>query len=298
VLVASFAALGLGAGQSGLNLAALSHGAAGPVPLDAVRIVSWDTLHWDTGEDPARFYRFLVGQHADVYLLQDYAHPVDGPQYLVDNAGRLRQEFPGYYFASSGDLLTISRFPIVHGKAFETNPAAPPGTANIPFLKGWKYTVLRTDILISGKLLSLYNVHFYDTFSLDVVPFSPTFFRNVRALAEARHDQFVRLQADIAANPHPVLVSGNLNTLPGGNDLRLLGTLLDAARSSSSIYPVTFAFIGPALWRMDWTFTSRDVGVYQYTIRDPQGLSSHSVQDMLVFLPSSRPDTKGSRAKP
>jgi hypothetical protein len=102
-----------------------------------------------------------------------------------------------------------------------------------------------------------------------------------------------------------VLVSGNLNTLPGGNDLRLLGTLQDAAHSGGSIYPVTFAFIGPALWRMDWTFTSRDVGVYQYSIRGPQGLSSHSVQDMLVSVPGTRPyagrpdnrpDTKGSGA--
>jgi endonuclease/exonuclease/phosphatase (EEP) superfamily protein YafD len=298
VLVASLATLGLGVGASGLNIAALTGAGAGPAPAGAVRVVSWDTLHWDTSEQPARFYRFLVGQHADIYLLQDYAHPADGPQRPVDEAGRLRQEFPGYHFASSGDLLTISRFPIVQWTAFETNPAPPPGTANIPFLKSWKYTIMRTDVLIRGELLSVYNVHFYDTFSLDVVPLSPTFFRNVRALAEARHDQFVRLHADIAANPHPVLVSGNFNTLPGGNDLRLLGTLRDATRSSRSVYPATFAFIGPALWRMDWTFTSPDVGVYQYTTHGPQGLSSHSVQNMLVSLPSSRPESKGSGAKP
>jgi endonuclease/exonuclease/phosphatase (EEP) superfamily protein YafD len=305
VLVASLATLGLGAGQTGLNLAALTGAGAGPAPPGAVRVVSWDTLHWDTGGKPAQFYRFLTGQQAGIYLLQDYEHPAGGPQRPVDEAGLLRREFPGYHFASSGDLLTISRFPIVQWTAFETNPAPPPGTANIPFLKGWKYTILRTDILIRGKLLSVYNVHFYDTFSLDVVPLSATFFRNVRALAQARHDQFARLRADITANPHPVLVSGNLNTLPGGTDLRLLGALRDAARSSRSVYPATFAFIGPALWRMDWTFTSHDVGAYQYSTHGPQGLSSHSVQDMLVSLPSSRPDatsshpdTSGSGAKP
>jgi hypothetical protein len=291
VLVALLAVLGLGGGQSGLNLGALSDAGARAAPSGAVSIVSWDTLHWDTGENPGQFYRFLVGWHVGIYLLQDYANP-------VDDAGTLRHEFPGYYFASSGDLLTISRFPIVRWTAFETNQEPPPGTANISFLKGWKYTILRTDVLINGKLLSVYNVHFYDTFSLNVVPFSPTFFRNVRALAEARNDQFVRLHADIAANPHPVLVSGNLNTLPGGNDLRLLGSLTDAVRSSDSIYPVTFAFIGPALWRMDWTFTSRDVDVYQYTIRNPQGLSSHSLQSMLVSLPDNRPNAKGSGAEP
>ena len=298
VAAALLAALALGAGQSGLNLGALSGADPGPAPSGAVRVVSWDTLHWDTGESPSQFYRFLVGQHADVYLLQDYSHPVDGPQRPVDDSRLLHQEFPGYYFASSADLLTISRFPIVHQVAFETNPEPPQGTANIPFLEGWKYTILRTEVRINGKLLSIYNIHFYDTFFVNVLPFSPTFFRNVHALAEARDAQFARLHADIAVNPYPVLASGNLNTLPGGSNMRLLGNLADAARASDSAYPVTFSFFGPALWRLDWTFASRNVEVWQYATRDPQGLSSHSLQDVLVTLPGNQPGPNGSDMKP
>ncbi len=285
VTLLALGALVLGAGQSGLNLRALRGGAGGTVPPGAIRVASWDTLQWDTGGNPGRFYRYLTGQHADVYLLQDYAHPASGPPRLVDDSQRLRSAFPGYYFATAGDLLTISRFPVAASAAFETNPAPPAGTANIYFLKGWKYSALRTDLRIGGRIFSVYNVHFFDRFYLNVVPLTPTFFRNVRGLDVARRAQFTRLRADISKNPHPLLASGNFNTQPDGGDLRL-GSLTDAATRSRSPYPATFAFFGPALWRVDLTFTTPAVGVRQYDIRDPHGMSTHSLQDVLVSLPS------------
>ncbi len=280
------AALVLGIPQSGLNLAALRGAStAGPPPPGAIRVVSWDTLHWDAGESPGRFYGFLTGQHADVYLLQDYAHTAAGPLRPAVDSQRLRSDFPGYHFAAAGDLLTISRFPIVAATPFETDRTPPPGTANIYFLKGWKYTALRTDLRIGGRICSVYNAHFYDRFYLNVLPLTPTFFRNVRGLDAARRAQFASLLANIRENPHPVLASGNFNTQPNGGDLPPLGRLRDAARAGRSLYPATFAFFGPALWRVDLTFTSAGVGVHQYRIRDPHGMSTHSLQDMTISLP-------------
>src|SRR6266566_3325236 len=282
----ALAALILGGTQSGLNLAALrGGGTAGLPPPGAIRVVSWDTLQWDTGGNPGRFYGYLTGRHADVYLLQDYAHPATGPLRLVDDSRRLLAEFPGYHFATAGDLLTISRFPIVAAAPFETNPAPPPGTANIYFLKGWKYTALRTDLQIGGHIFSVYNAHFYDQFYLNVLPLTPTFFRNVHGLDAARRAQFATLLANIGKNPHPVLASGNFNTQPNGGGLPRLGSLRDAARAGRSLFPATFAFFGPALWRVDLTFTTPGVGVYRYAIREPRGMSTHSLQEMTVSPP-------------
>jgi hypothetical protein len=271
--VLAAAALALGAGQAGLNPAFASD--AGPIPPGALHVVSWDTLHWDAG-DPDRFYRYLTDRHADVYLLQDYP---DTPL-----AARLVAAFPGYRFATAGDLLTISRYPIVASAPLLTNPTPPAGTANIDFIQRWRYGALRTDLLVGGRVLSVYNVHFYDRFALNVLPLTPAFFRNVRGLDEGRRQQFDGVLADVRAATDPVLVSGNLNVLPNAGDLRRFAALADAGAGRSP-YPSTLTFFGLPLWRVDWTFTSPGMRVHRYDLRPAEGLSSHALQDFVISPP-------------
>jgi endonuclease/exonuclease/phosphatase family metal-dependent hydrolase len=128
-------------------------------------------------------------------------------------------------------------------------------------------------------------VHFFDRFYLNVLPFTPTFFRNVSGLDAGRRAQFEALRANLAADPHPALVSGNFNAPPGDGDLHWLNGLTDASRASHSLYPATFSFFGPALWRVDWTFTSPHLRVNSYALLSPQGLSTHNPQDVLISLP-------------
>jgi endonuclease/exonuclease/phosphatase (EEP) superfamily protein YafD len=287
VAVLGLPALVLGVSQAGLNLAALHVGtpaAAGvPAPSGALRVVSWDTIHWDLGESHNQFYRYLTSLHADVYLLQDYQHnptPLLTPVY---ERQRLRSEFPGYHVAVAGDLLTVSRFPIVAETPFPSVP--PPAMTSISFVAMWKYGALRTDLAVDGRVLSVYNVHFYDRLALDVIPLSPAFLRDEHQLDSARRQQFASVTANISADPRPVLVSGNFNTPPGAGNLRLLDGLRDAGSASTSVYPTTFAFIGPRIWRLDWTFASPAIRVLSYQVRAPHGLSTHSAQDLLIALP-------------
>lgn len=277
----SVTALALGAGQAGLNLPAP---ADGPAPPGALHVVSWDTLDWTASKDPDDFYRFLTGWHADVYLLQNYDH--SGPDTFrpVRDADRLRRAFPGYHFATAGKLLTISRFPIVADVPLETNPVQPAGTENIWFLRGWRYGALRTDLDVRGRTLSVYNVFFYDRFFLHALPLSPTFFANVHGLDNGRRQQRDRLLADVDANPHPFVVAGNFNLLPNTGDRGGLAALKDAGRLDGSLYPVSLTFFGFPMWRMDWTFTSTDMGVHSYDLVSPQGLSSRHLQDVVVSL--------------
>jgi hypothetical protein len=286
--VLTVVALGLGTGAAGLNLAALVGGVNdGPAPPGALHVFSWDTLQWTTGNDPDRFYRFLTDRHADVYVLQSYAHA--GPETFqpVRDADRLRREFPGYQLATVGSLLTISRFPIVAQVPLLTNPSPPPGTGNIWFLATWQYGALRTDLNVRGQILSVYNVFFYDRFFLNVMPLTPTFFENIHGLEDGRRAQLDRLLADIGANPHSLLASGNFNVLPNTGDRSRLRGLKDAGRADRSIYPTSLTFFGLPLWRMDWTFTSTDVGVHRYDLIPAAGLSSRHPQDVVVSLHSS-----------
>lgn len=263
-------ALTLGIGQSGLSL---SDASDGPAPPDALRVVSWDTLSWD-GSD--HFYRYLTEQRADLYLLQDY--PGNG-------AERLEREFPGYEVATAGDLLTISRYPIVARKPMRTNPTPPEGTENIEFVRHWEYGALRTDLNVGNHTLSVYNVHFYDRFSLNVLPLTPEFFGNVHGLDEGRQTQIDAVLTDSHDSENPVLMSGNLNVLPNSGDLRQFDGLKDASRAGSSLYPSTMTFAGISLWQMDWSFTSPEVRVHDYALRSPEGLSSHDLQDLVISIP-------------
>lgn len=269
------AATALGAGEAGLNPAAFVGGVNdGPAPPGALHVVSWDTLQWTKGSDPRRFYDFLKDRHADIYLLQSYTRDTD----------RIRQEFPGYQFTTVGTLLTISRFPVVAQVPLETNPNPPPGTDNITFLRDWKYGALRTDLDVQGQILSVYNVFFYDRFYLHVMPLTPTFFENIHGLDVGRRQQLDRLLADVNANRNPLLVAGNFNLLPNTGDRERLGGLKDAGRADRSLYPVSLTFFGLPLWRMDWTFTSNDIGVHAYDLISPDGLSSRHLQDVVVSL--------------
>ncbi|MFC4586669.1 endonuclease/exonuclease/phosphatase family protein [Sphaerisporangium corydalis] len=278
----ALAALALGAGEAGLNPRALWAG-GGPAAPGALRVVSWDTLEWNNGDDPDHFYRYLTGQRADVYLLQECVDGGAEARRPIHDQDRLRREFPGYHFAAVEGLITISRYPIVAQAPLETNPQPPPG---VPFLKGWKHGALRTDLLVGGHVLSMYNVHFYDMFHLYYSPLSSEFYRSIRLLDAERKLQFDKLAADLGGNPHPKLVSGNLNVLPHMGDLDRLGHLEDAGTAGTSPYPATLTFAGLRLWRMDWTLVSPGVGVQRYDLRSPEGMSSHHLQAVTVSPPA------------
>jgi hypothetical protein len=279
--VLTVGALALGVGQAGLNVPASGDG---PAPPEALHVVSWDTLDWTESKDPKDFYRFVTSRHADVYLLQSYQRTEPDTFRLTRDADRLRRAFPGYHFATAGKLLTISRFPIVAEFPLETNPVPPAGTGNIYFLPSWKYGALRTDLDVGGRILSVYNVFFYDRFFLHAMPLTPTFFANIHGLDTGRRQQRDHLLADVRANSHPLLVAGNLNLLPNTGDHGGLADLEDAGRVDDSLYPVSLTFFGLPLWRMDWTFTSTDVRVHSYDLVAPEGLSSRHLQDVVVSL--------------
>jgi hypothetical protein len=246
-------------------------------------VVSWDTFTWTRRKGPAPFYQFLHAQRADIYLLQGYPGPFRPLQ--PNDPLDLRREFAGFAIAGIGDLVTISRFPIVAQAPLETNPQPPPGTGNIDFVKAWRYGALRTDLRVGDRVVSVYNAHFYDHFAFGVGPLTPAFYRNVRGLAAGRRTQFDRLRADLDRNPYPAVVGGNLNTLPNNGDLRRLGTLTDAGRAGRSLYPTTFRFVRLRLWRMDWIFVTPAVRVHAYDLVDPHRLSTRSLQRTVLSLP-------------
>ncbi|MER5883735.1 endonuclease/exonuclease/phosphatase family protein [Streptomyces sp. NPDC001941] len=289
------ASLVLGSWQTGLYPQALLRGAR-DVPAGALRVVSWNTFFWDQDNDRDAFYAYLKDRAADVYLLQEYQNARGDEPVPVDDLARLRAAFPGYHVATEGEFLTLSRYPIVSTRALRPGGLAPPDTSWADY---WNVRVLRTDVDVDGRTLSLYNTHLPDLLNVDRNPLTAAYHRSVRQLAQRRALHFRALREDLDANPHPVVLGGDLNVLPGTGDLRWFDGLRDAAALAGPLHPATFPAGGPALWRLDWAFVSPGVDLHRQDVdAPPAGLSTHALIDLRLSLPAaarSGPPTEKDR---
>ncbi|MEO3930799.1 endonuclease/exonuclease/phosphatase family protein [Micromonosporaceae bacterium B7E4] len=284
VALLAAAALLLGGPLSGLNLRGLS-GGDGPAPADAVRVFSWNTGYWDEGGQTAGMYALLRAADADVYLLQEYWYEHSAGPGEAELA-RLRAEFPGFHVAVAGELVALSRHPILRRLPLDAPDMPPPlwGSA-----EQWRYKVLRTDLdLGAGRVLSVYNLHVPVQLVPDHSPLGGEFYRVIRQQHAQREPQWRALARDVAANPHPTLVAGDLNTSPAMGDLaKLPDRLRDASYASSARYPATWSDGSgwPRWWRLDWAFVSAAVRVHSYRFGgSTNGASDHRAQQLVISL--------------
>ncbi|MEV4107774.1 endonuclease/exonuclease/phosphatase family protein [Nonomuraea sp. NPDC049695] len=297
----------LGAGRSGVNYATLWY-TPPPAPSGAITVAAWNTEFWDQDWRTAEgdryspgFYAYLHKLNADVYLLMEYLYVDTGAGNMrsqrwtadlalrIDKLAELRREFPGYHVAVSGEQITLSRFPIVGHRGLDMRPWLPADQKQIPeALRDWPegYTVetLRTDINVNGKVVSFYDGQIsqpplewrlYSAESRDI-----NFSRTLRREASYR-----AISADIAANPNPAVLAGDLNTSPAMGIRRLLPErLVDRTPALSSLYPATYLAGTAELWRIDWLYTTPDVTVHSYELPGSEGLSDHRAQRMVMSV--------------
>ncbi|XRQ09012.1 endonuclease/exonuclease/phosphatase family protein [Actinomadura welshii] len=292
------------AGRTGINFRAL--GGSPAVPPGALRVMAWNTEYWNQFDRGGldRLYGFLRGQRADVYLLSEHVS-FSGRyyRYPIRDKNRLRQEFPGFHMAVSGELLTMSRYPIVQVREVGTTQGIPDERSE--WTEFWSVKTLRTDLLVGGRTLSVYNVHIPVQVRVDMHPFDGRFWDWLKEAPPWRRGQYRALERDVRANPHPVLVAGDFNDSPTnmGFDWRGQG-LRDAMGAGGPLFPASWPETGvlplPRLWRLDWAFVSAGVQVHRYDFRsvrdagsrDPgkryPALSDHRTQDLLISLRDTR----------
>lgn len=256
------------------RLAGPSSGAPGDL-----RIFVWSTDIWHMHDDPAEFYAYLRDQRADVYLLQEYLYWRDGPV-RIDDTARLRAAFPDHQLAVEGELLTLSRHPVV-----ATYERVLPETGTAWYWRGRK--AQRTDIRLGDQVLSVYNVHLQVPFRIEHSPLGPDFYRFLRRQYESRQAELAALRADLSGNPNPVLVAGDFNT-PWLASPVLPGLGLRRHDPSGSLLPARSwpvdGYRLPRLWRLDWLFTDDRVAVTGYRLEPTRGLSDHLAQQVQVSL--------------
>lgn len=290
---AALCCLLLGLPLAGLNLYALPGlGGGSPAPAGAVRVFSWNTEYWADDDDPEAFYAFLKAQRADVYLLQEHVswdlaghRPVRS-----DHVAELRQRFPGFHVAALGEMLTLSRYPIEDWRGLDSWPHLPADGRGMPpdgsFPDYYRYKVLRTDLRVDGRLTTFYNVHVPVQLDISMDPSSARFTAFMRDQEERRQANYRALEEDLDDNPLPVVVAGDMNGTAAMGELRRLGDRLrDALPASDELHPASWPAGGPALWRLDWAFTSESVKVHTYRMVDSGGMSDHRAQALTMSLP-------------
>lgn len=300
------AALVLGAGYSGINVATLWY-TPPPAGPGAITVVTWNTMYWDQDmiSDGARttddFYAFLRGMNADVYMLHEYAHVDFTPDDIfsqvqpIDQLDLLRRTFPGYQVAIAGRNVTLSRFPVVSSRGLDSTPWLPEEFRAVPaamreYAAFYNSQTLRTDVQLPDKVVSFYNSHLYQP------PSRLLSLSGDRSRGRVETDRFNdsmrkaslrALQADMDGNSRPIVFGGDLNTTPAMGIRRMLpDQLVDHTRALSSLYPTTWAVgganserkFGAPLWRIDWLLSTPDVTVHEYEFVDPAGLSDHRPQ--------------------
>ncbi|WP_158839288.1 endonuclease/exonuclease/phosphatase family protein [Saccharothrix deserti] len=245
-----------------------------------VKVFAWSTDYWQMSDDKDAFYAFLRRHDADVYLLQEYLYwEGDGP-IRIDDSARLRAEFPGYQLSVDGELLTLTRLPIV-----STHHQPDSGTGTDWYWKGTK--TQRTDIRVGERTVSFYNVHLPVPFRVGDHPLSSRFYRFVKEQSAWRLRELDKLRADLTGNPHPAVVAGDFNSpwmelssLGGGTQLH---NPTDGVSSSPS-WPVSdYPF--PRLWRLDWLYTSGGLPVRGYHFGGGEAFSDHAAQEIRVVVP-------------
>jgi endonuclease/exonuclease/phosphatase (EEP) superfamily protein YafD len=272
--VAVAAAL-VGFGHSGLNP---HRPGCTTEPVPGVSVVAWNTQYWDqSGGD---LYDFLKAKNADVFVLQERLYGSHYAPLPAPDLPRLREEFPDYHIAAAGELITLSRFPIVG-----IHPPKDPG---------WTARVLRTDLQLGDDVLSVYNVHIPVQYVGTDNLLTREFYSMLRDRNATRKSVFRCLHDDVLSHHNPVLVTGDFNSTGAMGDLAWLFRNLSCAnRAARRWLPATWPARGPSLWQLDWTFT-RGVRVLRYELGDPQGISDHRTQELLI-LPG---DTRGRTQAP
>lgn len=265
-------ALAGGAVMSGVDVRAKQRPASG----NSISVFSWSTDVWDMSEDSERFYRYLRHQDADIYLLQEYLYWSQGPV-RVNHLARLRMEFPAHEIRVEGELVTLSRYPIV-----ATHPRGV-GDGAAWYWHGSK--VQRTDLQIGAQVVSVYNVHLQPPLRVEHVPLSLPFYSFVYRQYHSRHHELAELREDLAGNRNPIVIAGDFNSA-------WMGTLIDLDEKLVQHDPVTWmpwlaswptsTYSFPRLWRLDWLFATGDIRVHDY--RFARSLSDHAAQEIRFSL--------------
>jgi endonuclease/exonuclease/phosphatase (EEP) superfamily protein YafD len=227
-----------------------------------LHIVTFNTEYWHSSE------RELVDavnyEDNDIVLLQEHLdRHADNSWGPANHIPQLKAVLKERYVDSEGEVVTVSKWPIVSRRAF--SDGGPDGQ------------VLRTDLAVAGRTVSVYNLHLPVHMHPELLVNPGRFLADLQANAQRRAATLKKVTDDIAGNRNPVLVGGDFNSSSAMNGTAWFREHLVDAYSAShcSAPPDTFR-IGKLLnWRIDYLFASRELLPTGYCTKTLDNISDH-----------------------
>ncbi len=204
---------------------------------NSVRLMSYNIARGAGGIDALE--RAIRAQNPDIVCLQEsqgaYGNHVYSP------GARIAARFPGWSMAQSGDVMTISRFPIISKRE--------------SVLRGTR-RILETTLATPRGAVRIINLHVATSFKGQSFPPVGRLERithvaaNAKPSAQARLGQIAPIQKAIAAGSRqtPLLVVGDFNSPPRGlffNAIsrNLSDTWQSGGRGTGSTFPSNFPLL-------------------------------------------------------
>lgn len=222
-----------------------------------LKVFSWNTLFWHHNEP--ELADFLHSQDADIYHLQE---ALFSTLEIYDVANFVETHFPGFEFAQTKELVTISRLPIEE---------VIKGT-NCQQFGCW----LKIDVKWHERPISLYNIHMPIPFEIGYIFKPGLFYKYWRIFQTGRSLMTAELEQEFHNNPNPIVITGDFNTIKRQPPIRTwFRKFKDAGSYGAEIFPITLkAFKKLPLWRVDWCLVRR-LSVQKYHRQKYNQISDH-----------------------
>ncbi|MES2117055.1 MAG: endonuclease/exonuclease/phosphatase family protein [Pseudomonadota bacterium] len=227
-----------------------------------LHIVSFNTQYWHPSE---RELVDAVSYEAnDIVLFQEHLqeHP-DHSWGPTNRIAQLKAAVKDRYIDAEGEVVTMSKWPIVARRGFDDG--GPDGQ------------VLRTDLAVAGRTISVYNIHLPVHMHLELLDHPGRFAADLQANARRREATLKKVTDDIAANRNPVVIGGDFNSSSAMHATQWFREhLVDVYSANHCTAPPDTFRIGKLLnWRIDYIFLSRELTPTSYCTRTLDNISDH-----------------------
>lgn len=236
------------------------------------QVTTFNTEYWHSSErellDQVRY------RDMDVVLLQEHLEQRGEEYFPMDRIAQLRAVLDAGFVDHNGEVVTISKWPIIASKRFSNGEA------------------LRSDLrLADGRVISVYNIHLPVHLHFKLLSRPWAFVQDAAAVADRREQLLREITSDIASNLHPIVVGGDFNTSLAMNGTRWFREhLIDTyATRHCDGRRATWTLAGVLNWRIDYVFVSHHFKPDSYCIKPQPTISDHSaVVATLGYAPPVR----------
>lgn len=274
--LACAAVLGVGA------LTSTSALAAPPAPGIDIKITTFNTEYWHIPEQ--ELIDQVHYQDMDLVFFQEHLEKRGNTWGPTNRIPQLKAVLKDRHVAVNGEVVTLSRWPIVHTHAFSKGEA------------------IRTDLKgPDGRVISTYNIHLPVHLHLELVSRPLAFYQDAQATAARRQELLEEVIADLSGNQNPVIVAGDFNTSSAMNGTAWFREHMTDAYVAPRCPQArdTFEIAGVLTWRIDYVFVSRHFVPASYCTQAAPKMSDHkAVIAELRLLDQPAPSYSTSKAAP